>query len=260
MNFTIGADPEVFVGDLESPRSIIGLIGGTKEEPKELAELGKGFAVQEDNVALEFNIPASPTKDTFVSNIGLAMRFLQTTLIDRGLVFRKESAISFPDNELLHPNALRFGCDPDYNAWTMKRNHPPRAEDKNLRSCGGHVHIGIDGVDDDFKFKLVRACDLYHGVGSVLMDDGVLRKKLYGKAGACRIKKYGVEYRTLSNFWVFDDALTGWVYDNTKAALDAVTSGLPFEEDADLIQAAINNNDKGIADMLVAKYNINLVH
>ena len=46
-NFTIGADPEIFVGDETSVRSIVGKIGGTKEHPLGLP-LGEGFAVQED--------------------------------------------------------------------------------------------------------------------------------------------------------------------------------------------------------------------
>jgi len=59
--------------------------------------------------------------------------------------------------------------------------------------------------------------DLYLGVPSVLMDKGELRKQLYGKAGAYRMKPYGVEYRTLSNFWIFSDTTIGWVWDNTDS-------------------------------------------
>jgi hypothetical protein len=249
MEFTIGADPEVFVGREGKVRSIIGLIGGTKENPQPLP-IGDGFGVQEDNVAMEFNIPVSHTKATFVSNISLADM--------HGLQFVKDSAVSFPAEELTHPMALVFGCDPDFNAWTKSRNPRPYSPDRNLRSCGGHVHIGVDAPDET-KLKIIRACDLHLGVSSVLLDTGDLRKQLYGKAGAFRLKSYGVEYRTLSNFWIFDEKLTGWVYDNTKAALDAVQNGLPFEEDGDLIQQAINDNDKGLAEMLVARYNVGLV-
>jgi hypothetical protein len=44
---------------------------------------------------------------------------------------------------------------------------------------------------------------------------------LYGKAGACRYKTYGVEYRTLSNFWVLSTDLRREVWERTMAACQA---------------------------------------
>jgi hypothetical protein len=51
----VGSDMEVFLRDNLSgvPVPVCGLIGGTKEKPKEVLG-GNGFAVQEDNVMLEF--------------------------------------------------------------------------------------------------------------------------------------------------------------------------------------------------------------
>ena len=115
MDFTIGADPELFVGNSTGPKSIIGMIGGTKSCPLPLP-LGEGFAVQEDNVALEFNIPASGSKAEFVSNMQKATGFLAELVQDlHGLHFLHDSAILFPETELQDPRALEFGCEPDYN-------------------------------------------------------------------------------------------------------------------------------------------------
>lgn len=260
MSFYIGADPEAFVGNENGVRSIIGLIGGTKNAPRPLP-CGPGFAVQEDNVALEYNIPASPSKELFVSNITTAMDFLGKVLNDRyNLQFVKESAVSFPLDQLRHPAARVFGCDPDFNAWTGKMNSKPKAEDKNLRSCGGHVHIGV--VDTPYANlspeEIIKACDLHLGIGSVILDKGMLRKQLYGKAGAYRKKDYGPEYRTLSNFWIFDKTLMEWVYDGVQRSLDFVMEGGSLEEDADLIQHTINANDVEAAHYLVAKYSLQL--
>lgn len=257
MQFKIGADPECFVRDDLSVRSIIGKIGGTKEQPRPIEELGEGFAVQEDNVALEFNIPACGTKPEFVKAILDTTGFLESVLVSRyGLTFDKRSAVSFPQTEMYDPKAFLFGCEPDYNAWTRKRNPRPSAHDKFLRSCGGHVHIGVSGLD---PHEIIKACDLFLGVPSVLMDNGELRKNLYGKAGAFRQKSYGVEYRTLSNYWIFDQALVEWVYDNTERALDAVSTGMRFDGDQDAILEAIDDNSKGAAKSLVAKYNLGVV-
>jgi hypothetical protein len=224
--------------------------------------IGDGFAVQEDNVALEYNIPPSNSKELFVDNIAMAMQFIEITLHDSlGLQFVKDSAISFPDSELQHPAAHIFGCDPDYNAWTGGINRKPRAKDHNLRSCGGHVHIGIAGTQYSNldHAAIIRACDLFLGIPSVMMDKGELRKQLYGKAGAYRSKEYGPEYRTLSNFWIFEKRLTEWVYENTERALDAVQNNMSFDDNAKLIQSTINNNLKPTAERLIDKYNLSVV-
>lgn len=255
--FTIGADPEVFVGNSNSVKSIIGLIGGTKDYPKQLP-LGRGFAVQEDNVALEYNIPPSDSKEKFIDNITLVMGFLETTLKDaHGLSFRHESAIHFPKEELANPLAHRFGCDPDYNCWTGRRNPKPKAKDETLRSCGGHVHIGNYG-DIDAR-SLIRACDLHLGVPSVLLDDGNLRKELYGKAGAFREKPFGVEYRTLSNFWIFDRSTIDWVYRGVERALLLARHKDWWVTFGDTIVNTINNNDRDTAQKLVKEFALEMV-
>jgi len=210
-------------------------------------------------VALEYNIPPSPTKELFMQNISSAMDFLGSILQDKmGLHFVKESAISFPEAELTDPQSRVFGCDPDYNAWTGKANRPPKATDRNLRSCGGHVHIGV--ADTEYSHlnpqEIIKACDLFLGIPSVIMDNGLLRKQLYGKAGAYRAKKYGVEYRTLSNYWIFERKYMEWVYENTKRALDAVANKMSFDEDGPLIQSTINDNVVPMAERLIEKYNL----
>lgn len=259
--FLLGADPEVFVGDKQSIRSIIGKIGGTKDHPLPLP-IGDGFAIQEDNVAVEYNIPASESKQLFVENITSAMEFIGGVLKDRyGLHFVKDSAVSFPDTELSDPRAHVFGCDPDFNAWSKTMNHKPNAEDKNLRTCGGHVHIGVVGTKYEVcrPEEIIKACDLFLGVPSVFMDDGVKRKEMYGKHGAFRKKSYGVEYRTLSNFWIFSKETIEWVHEQVERALDAVLNGMSFDEDAENIQKAIDNNDRPLAQMLVDKYGLTVL-
>lgn len=257
MHFLLGADPETFVGDANGVRSIIDKIGGTKDCPMPLFDLGDGFAVQEDNVALEFNIPASDSKAAFIHNMNKATGFLEQMIKDmHGLHFVKDAAVSFPESEMSDPRSWLFGCEPDYNCWTGKANPKPKAKDKFLRSCGGHVHIGVDGLDADW---IGKGCDLVLGVPSVLMDKDTLRKELYGKAGAIRYKKYGVEYRVLSNFWMHSDKTMEWVYDGVDRVLNMVASGVEFDEYKDEIITSINNNDKSLAEKLIKKFNLNVV-
>lgn len=254
----LGADPEVFVGVNGAVRSIIGKVGGTKDNPQPLP-IGQGFAVQEDNVALEFNIPPSAGANFFDMNLDLALGFLENMVQSQhNYSFVKESAVSFPQEELEDPRSWVFGCDPDYNAWTLKRNPRPKAKDKNLRSCGGHVHVGYE-LTDDQKIELVRMMDLRLSVPAVLMDSGELRKQLYGKAGAFRNKPYGLEYRPLSNFWVFDSKTRVWVYQQTEKALDAVLKGISATPEQERILQAVDKNDKEVAKALVEQYELEVV-
>ncbi|MFW3388673.1 UNVERIFIED_CONTAM: hypothetical protein RF648_22080, partial [Kocuria sp. CPCC 205274] len=113
----------------------------------------------------------------------------------------------FTDAELksFHESAFVFGCEPDYNALTGQRNPKPAAADVGLRTAGGHIHIGYDdviGVNSENQKVLGVMCDYFLGLPALLLDSDDRRKELYGKAGACRFKKYGIKYRVLSNFWV----------------------------------------------------------
>ena len=259
MNIVLGCDPEIFLADVNGRlKASCGLIGGSKEHPLPLP-IGDGYAVQEDNVALEFNIPPAPNAKAFIESIGRAMDFLSFDAESRyGFKLINSSAASFPDEELLSPAARVFGCDPDYNAWTGKRNPKPKAADRNLRSCGGHVHVGFDKQQVEL-LHLIKCMDLYLGVPSVLMDKGELRKELYGKAGAFRDKKYGGEYRTLSNFWVFDERLRQWVWDNTEKAVYAAMTRFAVDDYKDSILDAIDNNNKEAAVYLKQQLNLEVL-
>jgi hypothetical protein len=217
-SFTIGADPEFILTKDGQIRSAIGIVQGSKHNPY---LLGNGAGLQTDNVAVEFATPVCRTIDEFVSSINVTLGLIQRELpIGYGL--KAQPSAIFPDEELQHPQALEFGCDPDYNCWTKKMNPSPTASNPSLRSFGGHVHIGyVSG--SEYKFLLgrigkvitARMCDLFLGIPSVLLDnteEAKQRRELYGKAGSYRPKEYGIEYRVLSNFWTGDELLIRLVY------------------------------------------------
>ena len=258
----LGCDPEIFLKDAAGGLiASCGRIGGTKYAPRPLP-IGDGFAVQEDNVAIEFNIPPADSCDAFVGNIGQAMSFLQNMVSLQGLHFGQESAALFPWEQLESEEAKTFGCDPDYNAWTGRINPKPKAADARLRSAGGHIHIGDLGQELSRQdiVRIIKLMDLSAGVPSVLLDEGIMRKELYGKRGAFRPKPYGLEYRTLSNFWVFDPKLVAWAWRATSFAVDAWRNNTinPDEDDATILDA-IDNNNREAAMHLVGKYNLVMV-
>lgn len=255
----LGCDPEIFLADAAGVlRSSIGLIGGSKEEPLPLP-LGDGYAVQEDNVAVEFNTPAAESREAWDKSIATTVEFLENHVREKyGFHFSTLSAGLFNPEELADPRALKFGCDPDFNVWTGKQNPRPKAVDATLRSCGGHVHVGYTFKSGSDAMRLLKLMDLHLGVGSIILDEGQLRKQLYGKAGAFRTKTYGVEYRTLSNFWIFDKSLRNWVWDNTTKAMEALSTDFDIDSLQQPITEAINRNNKTLAMELIDTYNIGM--
>lgn len=249
----LGSDPEVFLQDAQgNPVSSIGYINADKWNPLQIPDMEKGYTLQEDNVTLEYGIPPAASADEFIHHINAVMEKSKEWIPN--LSFSKLSCIVFPEEQMVHPAAHIFGCEPDFNAWTKDVNPAPCPPHPYMRSAGGHVHVETKKE----PLAVVRAMDLFLSVPAVFMDEGVLRKQLYGKAGACRPKPYGVEYRSLSNFWIFKNELIRWVWNNTERAVEAVGS-INFEDDKDVILKAVNDNDKDAAGYLVSKYNLEVL-
>jgi hypothetical protein len=209
IEFMLGADPELFIVERKTGKlvSAHGMFQGSKEKPF----LVPHGAVQVDGMAAEFNIDPAKTANEFVRNIKSVMHTLQKIVgCKYDLVamptahFGKEMIDAQPDE------AKELGCDPDFNAWTGRQNPTPDVEAP-YRTGAGHLHIGwTKGVDANSEEHanicqhLIRNLDLYTTPFLALEDD-VLRRKLYGQAGAYRPKSYGVEYRTPSNVWLTNE-------------------------------------------------------
>jgi len=231
--FTIGCDPEFFLKERESGKlvSAIPFVKGTKEEPQLLPAGGN---IQRDNVAVEFATDPADSREAFVSNIEATMKAVAEILPAHTELVALPSA-TFDPKELEHPEAQRFGCDPDYDAWKLQVNDPPCAVDNTFRSCGAHIHVGTTGEDENAflldpmgKVQMVRAMDCIHGVVSTVLDssqEAIDRRQLYGKPGSHRPKDYGVEYRALSNYWLKSPVTVMLMYELTQDALAVVREG-----------------------------------
>lgn len=257
-NVLIGADPEVFVtrnGKLESAHN---LIQGTKEEPFPV----KDGAVQVDGMALEFNINPADNSEEFIKNVDSVLAQLGAMVPEYEL---HPMAVAEFGAELMAgtPQAAKeMGCDPDYNAWEDGRVNVKPDGEVDFRTGAGHIHIGWTNdmpIDDPGHVEacklLVKQLDYYLGLPSVLLDDGAKRRELYGKAGAYRVKPYGVEYRVLSNFWLKSPALMQWAYDNTILAFKRLLEGEDDFNNGNCV-AIINRSDKNSAKLYTRHYNI----
>ncbi len=256
-NITLGCDPELFVKDFDGNLvSAIDKFGGTKENPKPISD--NGHCIQEDNVAVEFNIPPCIDKESFVREIDFVMDHLEEKSMEMGLELAIQPSGEFEIDDLMHPRACEFGCEPDFNAWTGYVNESPEPFSR-LRTCGGHIHVGYDNPEIEDNLKIIQAMDLFLGVPSIIMDEDTLRRSMYGNAGAFRNKPFGVEYRVLSNFWISSTELMEWAYENTIKAIEFAQNLNLTDKDSERIQKCINNSDKKIAKALIKKFKLAII-
>lgn len=250
---TIGSDPEVFFEKEGVVRSAIGMIEGSKYNPFPITE--KGHMIQLDNVAFEYNIPPCENEEDWVKNIIFVREHLRGVAILNGGDLSTKASAELPNEDLEHPDAQMFGCDPDYNVWSRSMNEPPEVGE-NLRSCGGHVSIGYPNPTQEMSEKMIKAFDVYLGLPSLFEDPDTERRKLYGKAGCFRLPEYGFEYRTLSNYWIHKEEYIRQIYRRAMYATNLVLSGDFNENDWDGVEEIINTNDKEKAKELLEKINV----
>ena len=257
MQVTVGADPEVFLKHGNNIISAIGRVGGSKEEPVPV-ECG---ALQEDNILAEFNINPAHSEKEFVDNINTVLGQLSAKVAP--MHFDVISSAHFKPAWLKSQGlkAMEFGCDPDFNAYTGEANETPNPF-TTLRTAGGHIHLGFDVKEGDIETRrdVIKMMDFYLGIPSVVLDDDTECCSLYGQAGAFRSKSYGVEYRTLSNFWIKNEAYMKWAYQQSLSAVhDVGMLGLFHNEySEEIVRTTINESDTKLAAQIIQVLDINL--
>lgn len=258
---TIGTDPEYFmVDDSGKLISSIGMIPGSKKDP---FDIGDGIKVHPDNIAIELSVPPADNEDAFVAQIHKAISRAQSFVssVNPKAYIKKDLVSVYPSQEILKGKGARsFGCEPDFNAWKMEINTPPSSKTK-LRSCGGHIHVGLSDelINDEFIRIAVLMMDIYLGIPSIVLDQDKDRRSIYGKASCFRPKDYGFEYRTLSNFWTKSDDLIKWVFKNTNTAIQAAKeiNHYDFNLLSETVEI-INNQDSEKAKTFITLLNINM--
>lgn len=258
-NITIGSDPEVFVKYISTGKVFpcINVIGGTKKEPIPITE--KGHAYLEDNVCAEFNIPPCKTVLELKNELNYTLDYIEHLVSKKtkGLAtIEIKSSNVFDDDELQHPQALEFGCEPDFNVYLREQNKAPSNE-TNIRAAGGHIHVGYEDPKLEITELFIKMMDLYLAVPALFIDPDTDRRELYGKAGCFRFKGYGFEYRTLSNFWIKNDELIQWVFDTVHLIVDKINKGFTLDKSTESkIIKAINETDLDIAKELLKQFEI----
>lgn len=269
----VGADVEIFLRNKEGkPIPSCGLFGGTKDHP--LPVIAEGYAIQEDNVTFEYNIPASKDKFQFMYSIMRMREEIIKRTNDVGLVPAIEASMRFDPSQLQSEQARLFGCEPDFNVWEQCVNEKPSnsREIDTLRTAGGHIHVSvtIDGKppkDPENRATLealVMAMDIFVGVPMIWIDKDMERRKLYGRAGAFRPKQYGdqagIEYRVLSPIWTSTPELVSFTYENVLRAVNNVnafpTPRATFLQYKEQVYKAINEGSTEAASELRQEFGL----
>lgn len=134
---TIGSDPEfVVVGN--TPVSMVGIVGGTKEHPQPIQI--DGCCCLTDNVLVEFTIPPcsnfTAVKDYIDRCVGLTQTELQK--INPKWTLNAISSVEFPESELQSEQAQQFSCERSNSLYSVNGLSPliSPEDTKNFRFAG----------------------------------------------------------------------------------------------------------------------------
>lgn len=136
-NWLFGSDPEVFLVDRETSEvvSAIPFVMGDKYNPYQIPGLPEGCMIQTDNIMVEYCIPPTRDPKEFFS-LFTACREYTESIIPAQLRVNVQASAMMDPKYLEDPQARRFGCEPDFNAWLNgKRNTAPKAN-TNMRTAG----------------------------------------------------------------------------------------------------------------------------
>lgn len=227
MKFTIGSDPEfMIINSKGQVKSAINILKSPKQKPIQI-EQNKFYY---DNVLAECTIQPSLSKEEFIDNIKKSLKNLSHLI--KPYELKLLAACKFPKEELIHPDSYVVGCDPEICAYSMKVIETQKFEN-DIRTAGGHIHLEFNfAKTQNGPLFSTRILDLFLGIISNWMDKDPstsIRKKMCGKAGRFRIKEYGLEYRTLSNFWFASPQLVSVIYDIIDSIVSLLENNGYFE-------------------------------
>ena len=280
-SFTFGADPEFFFakeGEIIGAERVINNAGLWANYSKS----GYGGAMVLDGVQVEIHPMPASCRASVGGSIAESFRALKDHLVNQkysGITASFKQVIEVPKRELdaLSERSRTLGCGRSENIYgnTSIELANINAAEYRTRSAGGHIHIGfpLDYAKGrlpnrsyeslGYRYPLNRfvpLLDVVVGNTCVLLDRDPgqkERRKLYGRAGEYRTPPYGVEYRTLSNFWLRGHPLFSFVLAlcrfsgaimmaNGKYQPD-YEAALMTSVDLEMVPRAINENDFDLA-------------
>lgn len=215
-----------------------------------------------DGVQAELNVVPNHCRQSFSTNISICFRKIAEQIHGKDIIasFAQTVEVDKEEMQTLSKDAQQFGCAPSKNVYGRTKVEVKDASKYYSRSAGGHIHIG-HGSNTTVKNVLANTditipiLDIIVGNTCVLIDrdpGNIERRKNYGRAGEYRLPKHGLEYRTLSNFWLRSYQTMSLVMALVRFAVcvagdEAVSKELLALVDLEKIARAINENDVKLA-------------
>jgi len=241
---TLGGDPEFFIANKHGKIMNADKFLPPKDTPEQVwctAMLGNDDVyVYFDGIQAEMKFAPSTCRILCAMSINTALAYVASKIgSDYKIVLKPTVKVHRHIINVADPEARVFGCMPDFNAYTLTTNTCEMDASKHpFRYAGGHIHIGVNGFMNDSLLKveekllterkqleLVKAFDLFVNIPTLTLDNSTASKKRrskYGKAGCFRPTPYGVEYRSLSCWWIKSPITVSLVYGLAKVAFGVV--------------------------------------
>lgn len=218
-----GCDPEFF---FEKDGVIIGAEKVLPKSGKIASTQMGGCEIVLDGVQAELHVQNSSCRANLSNYMQFAFKALRTHLSkmpEVKAVFKGVVELDQRTLEGLSEKSRILGCAPSLNRYDQEAIVGVDGATYMKRSAGGHIHLGL-GAPADYRGKpnpmhahrerLIPLLDILLGNTCVLIDRDPFaaeRRKVYGRAGEYRLPAYGIEYRTLSNFWLRSYQLMSFV-------------------------------------------------
>lgn len=227
-NFYLGGDPEGFF-----ERDGV-IIGSEKLIPEVGLVVNYRKVVVRDGIQFELNPAPMYSINGFGQSVKIAFESLKQILRKHPEVKLNWSGlveVGRAELDTLSDESRILGCQPSKNAYG---EFPITVDGETYtkRSAGGHFHFGIlDLFHKDIVNiqRLVPYLDIFVGNTGVLFDrdpGAPERRANYGRAGEYRLPDHGLEYRTLSNFWLRNYTLFHLMSGMSLIALSALKGAI----------------------------------
>lgn len=245
--YLVGTDPEIFVENEDA--SIIPAFRFLEEKTKTKVLAGFTNAsstdaspatnrhVYHDNFPAEFEAIPGACLQYLADRVHHG---LKATLMAARKKFPKarlsiHSVIETPLSELkkLDRKYVELGCAPSENVYGLK-GQLDDPENIPYRVAGGHIHLGMNSavggkLQEPQVIEIVKSLDAIVAVACVSLSEGFdnpIRRQFYGLPGEYRLPAHGIEYRTLSNFWLIHPVVMHLVFDLARKAAAFGYNGL----------------------------------
>jgi len=265
-----GADPEFFLLDERGrPYPASKSIPHDRDSSEEIVY---------DNAAAEIRTLPATCLEELADDVAYQIKWVcgRPGVVDISV----EPTAEFSDEVIAqHPELNSFGCDPSMVLMPdgIHESCPRPPDGVNVRSAGYHVHIGSTRPEQltsrhspkykksvstlhetEKQLDVIELLDLFLGVPGVIFErehSRAARQRRtvlgYGRAGEFRTPAYGLEYRTLGPWPIFDPIWVWWVGSVARCCVMLASNDLDEDlrtiVDRETVCDAINRSDVDLA-------------